>query len=141
MVGSRRIGDRGVVFLPGGKMKRDMDLVRRILLELRQKDIQSGWTDIELKDVEPIVVSYHIKIMEQGGLIEAYDDSSMHSDFEWKPLQITWDGHDFLDAASNQSIWNQAKGRIAELGGAVSSDVFRLLLKTLVKQKLGLETE
>jgi hypothetical protein len=53
-------------------------------------------------------------------------------------IKLTWAGHELLDAARNQTIWNKAEARIKKSGVEVTISVLQDLLKELVKQSLGL---
>ena len=50
--------------------------------------------------------------------------------------EISWEGHEFLDAARNQSNWNKAKTIIKEKGGSITIDVLKQLLIQLLKTSL-----
>jgi hypothetical protein len=52
-------------------MKRDMDLCRRVLLELEGIDFGPGLIELTYDDVEQNVVFYHLKLLDEAGLIEA----------------------------------------------------------------------
>ena len=67
-------------------MKRDMDLVRSILLaiEANQND-PFDWIDLDIPGRSPWEVAYHIMILAEAGLIEAQDLSSMSMSHEAAP--------------------------------------------------------
>jgi hypothetical protein len=48
-------------------MKRDMTLVREILLAVEAFPEGSGWVDIRSADHSAEEISYHVKIMSEGG--------------------------------------------------------------------------
>jgi hypothetical protein len=95
-------------------MKRDMDLVRKILLEVE------SWSWAQRNDVPKIEghpdeeVSYHVKMMHDVGLIEAVT-LSQGQELDWRPTCLTWDGHDFLDAPGSKPAgrsrrrWSETK--------------------------------
>jgi hypothetical protein len=53
---------------------------------------------------------------------------------------LTWEGHEFLDAARNKTMWNRAKTALTTQGAGLSFDVMKALLLGYVKQELGLPT-
>ena len=86
-------------------MKRDMDLVREILFLLEQKvDPQDWLRPKNVEDYTPDQVGYHIKLMHEAGLVTAIDISSMSDPIAWVATHATWEGHEFLEAARNDSI-------------------------------------
>lgn len=74
-------------------MNRDMDLIREILLAIEASGITQGTIDLHLPAYDPELVSYHVKLLSQAGLITATDLSTMHG-FEWAPKSLTWAGHE-----------------------------------------------
>ena len=90
-------------------MKRDMDLVREILLQLENSNAQPlGPAEIAIEGRTNTEVSYHIELLHEAGLLEARNWSS-HSGHDWRAIRLTWWGHEFLDAARSDTIWREAK--------------------------------
>ena len=120
-------------------MERDMELVRKILLELeKQEDFRD---EFEMPDEDRIKVAYHLKIMEQAGLVEQKVEYAANEPM-WMYASITWLGHEFLDSVRNENIWNKAKDLVKTKGlelSSVSFDVLKEFAKMLIKQKLGLQ--
>lgn len=105
-------------------MKRDMDLVRKMLLRVEEADTPlSGYAFLDDED-DLWVIAYHIKIMIQAGLIEG----SVGGSVDGKPLcsvsDLTWDGQDFLAAIKSDTIWKKTKEHI---GDKVSSATFGVI--------------
>lgn len=119
-------------------MKRDMDLVRKILLSM--EDSEHGYIDGNpiFEGYTEEQVSYHVYLMAQAGLIHAADISSMSSESpEALATALTWNGHEFLEASRKPEIWSQAKELIAKSGGA-SFEIWKAVLTELIKSNLGL---
>ena len=85
-------------------MKRDMDLIRSILLQVEATDDPQEWIDPEVEGRSELEVSYHVMLMDQGGLLEAMDRSAIGI-FRWSARRLTWRGHEFLDAARQEGRW------------------------------------
>jgi len=118
-------------------MKRDMDLVRNIMLILNEHDHGNAPQRIEIEGYSAEQIGYHCFIMNEAGLIEAADCTSMSSvSPEAIPIRLTWDGHEFIENASNDNIWNQTKGAISKLGD-VSFAVWTSVLSKVVLDNLG----
>ncbi|MGY3717174.1 DUF2513 domain-containing protein [Sutcliffiella cohnii] len=122
-------------------MKRDMDLVRKILVHLESKEdvFKSSPVIIEGYDVK--TVSYHLKLMFQAGLIEAH---SLYSDDRgsWSAKSLTWNGHEFLNAVKQDSLWNdlktRAKGDLSDIPFQVLMGISIDMAKIYFREKLGL---
>src|SRR5262245_2726023 len=103
-------------------MKRDMQLVREILLAVEAD------TDLN-KDFKPAgypaeAVAYHVRLLIQAKLITSPMETMKSLPFITKP-ELTWEGHDFLDAARNDTTWNKVIGAIREKAASVPFDVLR----------------
>ena len=112
-------------------MKRDMDLVRKILIVMSENG--SGayilW-DAELSDYPTEQIFHHAHLMSQGGLIDAADTSSLDSPLPTAiPLSITWNGHEFLDASRDETLLEKAKKHVIKPTGGVAMSVLTEWLK------------
>ncbi len=116
-------------------MKRDMDLARSILIEVEAATEPWGMLEINVDGYEAENISYHIKLLYQAGLIEAEDTSTLGvGGFEWSASSLTWDGHEFLEAARDDNRWDKAKDVILKKGAGMPFDV---LMQVLVKMISG----
>ena len=114
-------------------MKRDMDLVRDILLLIESSESYGfDWHEKEFAPLNKdyLVVDYHIKIMVDGGLLEC--EKTRYA-YQRDKLYITAKGHEFLDCIRNDDIWREVKERIAVVGGA-PSDIIMLLANKLIRK-------
>ena len=100
-------------------MRRDMDLAREILLAVEESQELGGWIDLELPDRSEEEVVYHVMLLDEAGLLEALGLSTMDG-VAWKPIRLTWLGHEFLDAAREESRWRQATSIMKEKAGGLS---------------------
>ena len=81
-------------------MKRDLDLAREILLELESWPAKLEWRIVNIEGRRPDEIDAHVLIMADAGLVKA---SALGADRgpvleRIRVLQLTWHGHDFLDA-------------------------------------------
>lgn len=121
-------------------MKRDLDLVRN-LLEIFEREIKPGeYLQTFKADLgHPAEVTLaHIELMINQGLLEGFShpDPGSPGGGSFAIKCITWAGHDFLDAARSDTVWNAAKARLKKAG----SWTFGLLLEVLkdeAKRQLG----
>ena len=119
-------------------MKRDMDLVREILLGLDEHEAGYAPHEMEFEGYSDEQVGYHAYIMGQAGLLEVADASSLDgSSPRAIPISLTWAGHEFLANAREQANWLQAKKLMKGAGGA-SFHVWQEVLTKVVMGSLGL---
>jgi hypothetical protein len=65
-------------------MKRDMDLIRAILLELEVKSVGLGTDDVIIEGYDAPQIGYHCALIVEAGLAQGTEVTSMHSDHpEW----------------------------------------------------------
>ncbi len=118
-------------------MKRDMDLVRLLLLEAEKQDEGFSYEDIELDGYDPDQIAYHLHIMWEGRLFDGVDHSDRGCRYDVFIKRLTWEGHEFLEAVREADRWNRARTLIAKAGGA-TVPVWTALLTAMLKQGVGL---
>jgi len=124
----------------GGSMKRDLDLVRKILIEMESHEhgFYSSYPEIENYTKDQI--GYHAFLMKQAGLIDAADRNTLSSKSpDAIPLNLTWLGHEFLESTKDPSLWAKAKKIVIEPIGGIAFDVLIEWLKKEAKLKLGIQ--
>src|SRR5437667_4183583 len=98
-------------------MKRDMDVIRRILMRVEQAEEPTE----SLSECPADVFAYHAMLLFDGRLAEG--------DFAKGPnllpvnaviFHLTWKGHEFLDSARSETIWNTAKQKVLKPGASWS---------------------
>jgi hypothetical protein len=114
-------------------MKRDMDLIRLLLL---QQESGEDPPDLAKYDTEFIV--YNIALMLDAGFLEG----KVYSGASGKPqaatiIRMTWAGHDFLDSTRDPTIWKQAKDKVLKPGISWSFSILVEFLKAEAQRQLG----
>ncbi|MCE2435457.1 MAG: DUF2513 domain-containing protein [Candidatus Latescibacteria bacterium] len=124
-------------------MKRDMDLVRGILLAIEEKETLGDCDFCEVldwlrankyitsSDKDRDKVSAHCGILVDGGLAEkCYDfmetDASRQDKWFFFPssrIRLCWEGYEFLDNARQDKLWEQVKDKIDNAGGTLSFEI------------------
>lgn len=118
-------------------MKRDLDLIRRILLDIETPgegaSHHTGFGHLAENGRDPESIQYHVQLMHDAGLIVA--DELVPG--QWWPERITWEGHEFLDLARDDARWEQAKRTLDDQVGSAPFQVVRDLLARRVSDELG----
>lgn len=121
-------------------MKRDFDVIRKILLDVEEaKDLEGVYAP-KIENVEEEVVKYHLLLMRDAGLIDGIEVSTLGDGFNLRRINMTWAGHDFLDSARNDTVWKKTQKTIKESIGSVSLDVLKSLLRKEALQFLGMDS-
>jgi len=116
-------------------MKRDMDLIREILFRIELSTNAPRDIDLAIPEYNERQIAYHIGLLVKAGLIEAINTSSMNSE-NYHITGISWDGHEFLDAARNNDVWTKTKEYIASKGGGMTFDVLKQLLTKFLSEQM-----
>lgn len=109
-------------------MKRDMDLIRKILFEIEKFEEYHYSNPISIEGYSDGITSYHILILHEAGLIVARDNWHEIWKSYYSPIRLTWEGHEFIDLVREDTIWKEAKRIMANTGGMA----FEILLKVLM---------
>jgi len=121
-------------------MKRDMELVRNLLLEIERHPEAYAPVAIEVPGYQKDMIGYHLALLLDAGLIEGSAGMIMGQKYpRVKVKRLTWAGHEFLEAAREDTRWKSAMTVVKEKGGAITFEVLRALLVSLMKTAVGLE--
>jgi hypothetical protein len=114
-------------------MKRDIDLIKAILLGLEESDSVG-----EVPGYSGEQIGYHIALLEDAGLItrELHHNAAISAAMLAR-TRMTWAGHEFLDASRNKSIWEKAKKITLEKTGALTFEVLKSVLIQLGKEAVS----
>lgn len=120
-------------------MVRDFELVRRILLEIQALPADSIPDGIRFDgEYSDRVVDEHVALLIDAGLLEGVVSRNMDGSVSVFVFRLTWEGHDFLDAAANDTIWKKARDVVLKPSVSFSFDLLKEWLKMEAKARLGL---
>ena len=123
-------------------MKRDMDLIRSILLYSEHNCVGLRSCTVTVDDFEETkskeTLMAHINMLREIGLLgegrRAIGIISIGN--------LTWHGHDFLDSVRNPEIWRKTKDAAEKAGGftfSILGEIAKGLIKTQVEKHTGVE--
>lgn len=117
-------------------MKRNWDLIRSILLKLEsQAEARGSLSPDGFTGFDSEAVSYHFKLLQSAGLIEAIDYSSLN-ELSLVARSLTWQGHELLDKIRNDTVWNSLKTTIKSKSLDLSLDTIKQVAQTIISQML-----
>jgi hypothetical protein len=114
-------------------MKRDMDLIRKILLEIEKHSNDTDLTkfdNIEQEGYSDSEIYYHVELLREADLIDV--DFLVGGPFIIN--RLTWKGHEFLDTSRHNTIWEKAKKQVLNKTGNLS---FEILKQVLIRLTIG----
>jgi hypothetical protein len=124
-------------------MKRDMDLIRKLMLKLESlsgKHRLLGEDDKLFSDLEatPAEIKYHLGLISQNGLI----DGAAHPTGVVLVRGLTWKGHDFIDSVRSDDVWSKTQSAAEKFGGGTIDliiEVAKSIVKDQIKKHTGLD--
>jgi len=117
-------------------MKRDMDLVRELLLKLEAEPLDGNLWCLDI-DGFGIVgrtydeVAYYMVLLIDGGLLDGEREQSGGI----VARKLTWAGHDFLDSVRDPRTWSATKDKVKKAGG-FTLDIIASTAKEIIKHEL-----
>lgn len=120
-------------------MKRDLDLVRKLLLAMEEQEHGYVQSELAVDGYTEEQVNFHIFLLGDAGLAKVEEDTHVGSNSPSAfPLHLTWAGYEFLAAAKDDTIWAKAKTTVIKPAGGVAFSVLLEWLKAEAKTRLGL---
>lgn len=114
-------------------MKRDMELIRKILLKMEEAPDPNEIPTLTLEGYSEGQIHFHLKLLSEAGLIHAIDASSKDG-IQFMPLSLTWEGYEFLEAVRDDGRWQKVKDTIITKGGAMVFDVVKAVAVDAIKK-------
>lgn len=123
-------------------MKRDMELVRKILFKIEEIVDNVVEYNIKIEGYTMEQIAYHCSILYEGGYISDY--KAQYADggiCSFGVCRLTWEGHDFLDKIREDTVWNKTKETIKIKGLPLVFDIVKSvstgIIDRIVKSAMG----
>lgn len=119
-------------------MKRDMDLVRLLLIEAEASEGPLDALTLSCDAYGPQAIAYHVEMMAAHGLV----DASLDRAWGGTPVRcavnaLTWDGADFLDAIRDDGIWEKTKRTVRKVADSVTLESLKYAAVTLTNSLIA----
>ena len=115
-------------------MKRDMELIRLLLLKVEGEDIPDLSRFTEEQQTYHLAQLINAELA-HGGVVEDERGYPCAAVATW----LTWKGHEFLDAARNETIWKKAISRIKATGAALPLPILQDILTQLIRKQIDID--
>lgn len=120
-------------------MKRDIDLIRNILLKMESHEHGFAPRPLPIEGYSNEQIEHHVYLMDQAGLLKAIQTTHMQSNSPTAlPTSLTWEGHEFLEAARKPAMWEAAKRKLTDAGTGWTIELLKLALFELGKRAIAL---
>lgn len=119
-------------------MIRDFDLIRKIMLDLQALPANSPPVCISYpEEYDQATVNEHMSLLVDAGLIQGKVLRATTGIVQVVARGLTWDGHNFIDAAKKETLWARAKQIALERGLSLTVEVLTGALKEALKEAAG----
>jgi hypothetical protein len=118
-------------------VKRDFDLIRRILKNVQACPSSDDFNVPEYEGYDYATVAEHVELLIEADLVRG---KVYHTRGGASPhiSRLTWAGHEFLDAAQDEGLWAKAKRTLGEKLRGIPFEVLVEFLKWQAKEALGM---
>lgn len=100
-------------------MKRNMDLVRDLLLTIEDDDKR------RLEQYPYDLQARHFLIVRDAGLAMGAVSGDDSNPGRYMPFRLTWQGHEFLQLMREDSLWKRAKETIMKEGVSWTFEILK----------------
>jgi transcription antitermination factor NusG len=120
------------------RMKREWDLIRRILTAAEEKQAGQVLNAKEIDDIEVAIVGAHIAMLQDAGYVKAKVMKTNSGVYAAAFVQeITLPGYDLLDTIRNDTVWNKIKSISSQKGLELTFEVIKKVGQLALDQVLG----
>ena len=120
-------------------MKRDLDLIRKIILAAEDLPTGTVLSEIKIDGYTDEQIGYHCYLAADAGLAKGMNMTTLADRSpRWRILNLTSAGHDFADAARNETTWRKATGIVKEKAGTATIEIVKEVLVGIIKGSIGL---
>ena len=109
-------------------MKRDLDLIRKILLEIEKMPAGSDPVQIHSVggDYSSEEITHHLGLVHDVGFIDA-EKIATYDGTTYLVHRMTWGGHDYLDSVRSDAVWSRVQRKLGKIGGTAALESVKQL--------------
>ena len=119
-------------------MKRDLDLVRQLMLQIEAlpaaPPVQYRTSEIE----DPVLLA-HLEMLIEAGLVNGRISRSQGARGDVISVSgLTWQGHEWVEMVRSQSLWNEVKSTVLDGGGVLTFELTKAVAAKIFRARLAL---
>jgi len=117
-------------------MKRDLDLVRQLLLQIEGMPAGPP-AQYRASEIEDPVLLAHFELVLTSGLVNGKISRSQSSRGDVISISgLTWEGHEWIEMVRSQSVWNETKSLLLGTGGALTYELTKAAASRILRARL-----
>ena len=119
-------------------MKRDLDLVRQLLLQIEAlpagPPVQYRTSEIE----DPVLLA-HFELVLAAGLVNGKIARSQGTRGDVISIVgLTWEGHEWIEMVRSDAVWDETKSTLLDGAGALTYELTKGVAGRILRARLGL---
>jgi len=119
-------------------MKRDLDLVRQLMLQIEALPAAPP-VQYRMSEIEDPVLLAHLEMLIEAGLVNGRISRSQGARGDVISVSgLSWQGHEWIDMVRSQSLWNEVKSAVLDAGGVLTFDLTRAMAAKIFRARLAL---
>ena len=121
-------------------MKRDFDLVRKLLIYFDEKPDPEPVEIPPIEGYDELTIKYHLVLLYEAGFLQCELTKSQTSDRVLcvLPFELTWDGHEFLAKVRDDRFWCKTKDAVVKKGGQLTFSTITTVATALMMKTIGM---
>ena len=117
-------------------MKRDMDLIRKVLFALEGREADIGDT-LSIEGYSMAEVAYHCSLLHDAGYVRGYKGFYASNELHYFGVgSLTWDGVEYLEKIRNENVWKKTKEIIIGKGLPLGIDVIKSVASSVISEMI-----
>ena len=124
-------------------MKRNWDTIREILTRVEECTLPTDMVRLSNFPAERAAeISYHTALLISAGLVNGQVSQTIGPEIkDFFAQNLTWKGHEFLDAIRSDSVWTKTKNIFTDQGISMTFELITEVAKnaaaSIIKSALG----
>ena len=119
-------------------MKRDLDLVRQLLLQIEALPAGPP-AQYRTSEIEDPVLLAHFELVIGAGLVNGKIARSQGARGDVISISgLTWEGHEWIEMVRSQAVWNETRATLLDGAGALTYELTRAVAGKILRARLGL---
>jgi hypothetical protein len=117
-------------------MKRDLDLVRQLLLQIEALPAGPP-AQYRTSEIEDPVLLAHFELVIAAGLVNGKIALSQGARGDVISISgLTWEGHEWIEMVRSQAVWNETKSTLLARGGALTYELTKAAAGKILRSRL-----
>ena len=118
-------------------MKRDMDLIRKILIEIENSKEYPIKGNLEIEGYDDDFINFHLILLGEAGLVKVDSIELSNGKIDIGEVsRLTWEGYEFFDSSRNEKVWKKATSLVMKKTSGLAFTILKELLIAFAREAI-----